>query len=116
MFLLFIQHVLKQIYIDKKNTICIILDPYFTYSDAYERWPNITNCTRYCHTVFLTLHGCKEAIVSAKLLERLKTMKGKSTLQTMGMGGLFHVNDTSVTCCYPDSEPSPIHPLLCKHR
>ena len=92
------------------------LDPYFTYSDAYERWPEITNCSNYCHTVFLTLHGSKDAETSAALLKRLITMKGKPTLQTRGMGGLHYINDTSVTCCYPDSQPSPLHPLLCKHR
>ncbi|CAF0806312.1 unnamed protein product [Adineta steineri] len=96
------------------HTLCKY-DPYFTYVDTYERWPNITNCSQYCHTVFLTLHGSKDAEVSASLLKRLIKLKGTPTLQTRGMGGLYHVNDTKVTCCYPDTEPSPLHPLLCKH-
>ncbi|UJR24649.1 hypothetical protein I4U23_006023 [Adineta vaga] len=96
------------------HTLCKY-DPFFSYSEVYERWPIITNCSKYCHTVFLTLHGSKEARTSAALLERLKKMRGKPTVQTLGMGGLYHLNDTNITCCYPDSKPSPIHPLLCKH-
>ena len=93
----------------------IYLDPYFTASDVYEKWPKITNCSRYCHTVFLSLHGSKEAEKSAQLLTRLKANVGKPTLQTWGMGGLKYLNNTKATCCYPDSRPSPIHPLLCEH-
>jgi len=98
-----------------KIIICIYLDPFFTYSSAYEKWPIVENCTRYCHTVFITLHGSKEHETSAALLTRLKKNAGKPTLQTLGMGGMKYINDTSVTCCYPDSKPSPIHPLLCEH-
>lgn len=94
----------------------ICLDPYFTYSDAYERWPNITNCTEFCHTAFVTLHGCKDAKISAALLTRLKANAGKPTIQLLGTGGMRHINDTTATCCYPDSKRSPIHPLLCEHR
>ena len=94
----------------------LYLDPYFTYSKFYEQWPNITNCSRYCHTVFVTLHGCKEPTVSSKVLSALKANVGKPTVQTYGMGGLKHINDTNATCCYPDSKPSPIHPLLCEHN
>lgn len=101
-------------YREKETSIC--LDPFFIYSDAYERWPNITDCSKYCHTVFITLHGSKDAPISAALLERLKTMRGKPTVQTPGMGGLYHLNDTRFSCCYPDSKPSPIHPLLCQHN
>ena len=75
----------------------------------------IENCTRYCHTVFITLHGSKEAAASSALLIRLKANAGKPTKQTVGMGGMIHINDTSATCCYPDSKQSPIHPLLCEH-
>jgi hypothetical protein len=95
--------------------IYFYLDPYFTYSDIYERWPIVTNCTKYCHTAYVTLHGCKEHKVSAALLTRLKANAGKPAIQTFGAGGMRHINDTSVTCCYPDSKPSPIHPLLCEH-
>ena len=73
------------------------------------------NCTRYCHTAFITLHGSKELKDSSELLVRLKANAGKPALQLPGMGGMRHLNDTSVTCCYPDSKPSPIHPLLCEH-
>ncbi len=75
----------------------------------------IVDCKKYCHTVFITLHGNKEAKVSSELLTRLKANAGKPTKQTPGMGGFIHINDTSVTCCYPDSKQSPIHPLLCEH-
>jgi len=95
--------------------IYIYLDPYFTYSKPYENWPIIENCERYCHTVFITLHGCKEPPISAALLTRLKANAGKPTVQTLGMGGMKYLNDTNITCCYPDSKPSPIHPLLCEH-
>jgi hypothetical protein len=61
------------------------------------------------------LHGCKDAKISSALLNRLKANAGKPTVQTIGSGGMHHINDTSVTCCYPDSKPSPIHPLLCEH-
>ncbi|CAF0750270.1 unnamed protein product [Adineta ricciae] len=100
----------------KANYTLCKYDPFFTFSEAYELWPNITNCTRYCHTVFITLHGSKDAPISAALLERLKTMRGKPTVQTPGMGGLYHLNDTRYSCCYPDSKPSSIHPLLCQHN
>ncbi|CAF1098712.1 unnamed protein product [Adineta ricciae] len=97
------------------HTMCKY-DPYFTYSDAYERWPNITNCTEFCHTAFITLHGCKDAKISAALLTRLKANAGKPTVQLFGIGGMRHINDTTATCCYPDSKRSPIHPLLCEHQ
>ncbi|CAF0732458.1 unnamed protein product [Adineta steineri] len=96
------------------HTLCKY-DPFFTYSEIYERWPNVTNCSRYCHTAFVTLHGNKEANVSSALLTRLKANIGKPPIQTLGMGGMKYLNDTSATCCYPDSKPSPIHPLLCEH-
>lgn len=78
-------------------------------------WPTIYNCTKYCQTVFITLHGSKEYNVSLDLLHRLKNHVGKPAVQLFGMGGLKHINDTSATCCYPDSKPSPIHPLICEH-
>lgn len=96
------------------HTLCKY-DPYFTYSEPYEKWPTVINCTRYCHTTFTTLHGSKNAETSAALLKRLKGLAGKPTVQTLGMGGMHYHNDTSVTCCYPDSKPSPLHSLLCEH-
>ncbi|CAF1281544.1 unnamed protein product [Rotaria sp. Silwood1] len=97
------------------HTLCKY-DPFFTYSEAYLKWPTITNCSNYCYTAFITLHGCKEHNISADLLTKLKANAGKPAMQTFGMGGMKHINDTSVTCCYPDSKPSPIHPLLCEHK
>ena len=29
--------------------------------------------------------------------------------------GMHYLNETQYTCCYPDSQPSPIHPLLCQY-
>ncbi len=95
--------------------ICIYLDPYFIYSTPYENWPTIENCSKYCYTAFVTLHGCKEHLVSAALLTRLKANVGKPTIQLPGMGGMTYMNNTNATCCYPDSKRSPIHPLLCEH-
>ncbi|CAF2130041.1 unnamed protein product, partial [Rotaria magnacalcarata] len=97
------------------HTLCKY-DPYHTYGDAYIRWPTITNCSQYCHTAFITLHGCKEHQVSSDLLTTLKANAGKPVIQTFGMGGMKHINDKSATCCYPDSKTSPIHPLLCEHN
>ncbi|UJR34139.1 hypothetical protein I4U23_021546 [Adineta vaga] len=97
------------------HTLCKY-DPYFTYSETYERWPNVTKCSEFCHTAFVTLHGSKDAPTSAALLTRLKANAGKPTVQLLGMGGMRHINDTTATCCYPDSKRSPIHPLLCEHR
>jgi len=96
------------------HTLCKY-DPYFSYLGPYEKWPQIINCSRYCHTVFLTLHGSKDPTTSANILARLKVNAGKPTMQTLGMGGFKYLNDTSTTCCYPDSKPSRIHPLLCEH-
>lgn len=96
------------------HTLCKY-DPYFTYMEPYEKWPEVINCSRYCHTVFLTLHGSKDVQASADVLQRLKKNAGKPTMQTLGTGGFKYWNDTSATCCYPDSKPSPIHPLLCEH-
>lgn len=83
--------------------------------EPYEKWPQVVNCSRYCHTVYLTLHGSKRANISTDVLKRLQANVGKPTMQTLGLGGMKYWNDTSATCCYPDSKPSPIHPLLCEH-
>ena len=98
-----------------RTVTCSRLGPFFTYSEDYERWPNITHCDRYCHTAFVTLHGSKDAQTSAAPLTRLKTHVEEPVIQASGMGGVKYINDSSVTCCYPDSKPSPIHPLLCEH-
>ena len=103
------------VYSDFVQRKCVCLDPYFGFLKYYEHFPVIDNCTRYCHTVFITIHGCKIAHASATLLTRLKANIGKPAKQLFGMGGMIHINDTRATCCYPDSKQSPIHPLLCEH-
>ena len=93
----------------------IFLDPFFTFVEAYEKWPVVEECKRYCYSVFITLHGSKVADVSGALLTRLKGYVGKPAKQLAGMDGIVHIDDSSASCCFPDSKQSPIHPLLCEH-
>ena len=62
------------------------------------------------------IHGCKDPDVAAHILNRLKANIGKPVVQTSGTGGMKHINDRNATCCYPDSQPSSLHPLLCEHK
>jgi hypothetical protein len=49
------------------------------------------------------------------VFERLKKHTGSPYIQTPHHG--FHyLNEAQYTCCYPDSQQSSIHPLLCEHR
>jgi hypothetical protein len=94
------------------HTLCK-LDPYFSYLSAYES--NQTICHEYCHTAFILMHGSKDAKTMRDVFQRLKKHAGSPFIQTP-RHGLHYLNETQYTCCYPDSQPSPIHPLLCEHR
>ncbi|CAF0863299.1 unnamed protein product [Didymodactylos carnosus] len=96
----------------KSNHTLCKYDPYVTYIDEYEN-PS-PNCTRYCNTAFILLHGSKDPKFSSAVLKRLQERAGQAAIQTKY--GLRHMNETNVTCCYDDSKPSPIHPLLCLHE
>ncbi|CAF0918968.1 unnamed protein product [Didymodactylos carnosus] len=93
------------------HTLCK-LDPYVSYITEYEN-PN-ENCTKYCNTAFILLHGSKDPGFSAHVLKRLQERVGRAAIQTKY--GLRHMNEINVTCCYDDSKPSTIHPLLCLHE
>jgi hypothetical protein len=97
--------------IKANHTLCKI-DPYFGYLSAYELNEKI--CKEYCHTAFILIHGTKDPDVLRELFERLKKHAGSPFIQTRNEG--FHyLNETQYTCCYPDSKPSSIHPLLCQY-
>ncbi len=94
------------------HTLCK-LDPYFSLLSAYES--NQTICHADCHTAFILIHGSKDAIKMRDVFQRLKKHAGSPFIQT-SCHGLHYLNETQYTCCYPDSQRSPIHPLLCEHR
>ncbi|CAF1215955.1 unnamed protein product [Rotaria sordida] len=94
------------------HTLCKI-DPYYSFLSAYES--NQTICSKYCHTAYIFIHGCKDANEMHKLFKRLKNHTGSPFIQTPHHG-MHYLNETQYTCCYPDSHPSSIHPLLCEHR
>jgi hypothetical protein len=96
---------------EANHTLCK-LDPYFSYLSAYES--NQTICHEYCHTAYILLHGSKDAKQMHDIFERLKKYAGSPFIQTP-RHGMHYLNETQYTCCYPDSQPSPIHPLLCEH-
>jgi hypothetical protein len=94
------------------HTLCS-LDPFFGALPAYES--NQTICHKYCHTAYVLIHGSKKIKDMHDVLERLKKHAGSPFIQTL-RHGMRYLNETQYTCCYPDSHPSPIHPLLCEHR
>ncbi|UJR23310.1 hypothetical protein I4U23_026325 [Adineta vaga] len=93
------------------HTLCK-LDPFFTFLPAYEL--NEQKCMKFCHTAYILVHGNKNSIEMNDLFKRLKKHSGSPFIQTMN-NGFHYLNETKYTCCYPDSRPSPIHPLLCEH-
>jgi hypothetical protein len=93
------------------HTLCKI-DPYYSFLSAYES--NETTCKQYCHTAFVLIHGSKHPKTMGDLFQRLKNHTGSPFIQTRSHG-MHYLNETQYTCCYPDSQPSPIHPLLCQH-
>jgi len=93
------------------HTLCKI-DSFVTYMKNYESQKKI--CKEYCHTAFIIFHGSKIPTDTLDTFERVKNHSGLPFIQTPNEG--FHyLNETQYTCCYPDSKPSPIHPLLCQH-
>jgi hypothetical protein len=93
------------------HTLCKI-DPFHSYLPAYES--NKKLCKEFCHTAFILIHGSKDATRMRDVFERLKKHVGSPFIQTRDEG-LHYLNETQYTCCYPDSQPSPIHPLLCQY-
>jgi len=93
------------------HTLCKI-DPYFSFLSAYES--NEMTCKSYCHTAFVLIHGSKNPKEMSDLFQRMKNHTGSPFIQTLSHG-MHYLNETQYTCCYPDSQPSPIHPLLCQH-
>lgn len=94
-----------------KHTFCKI-DPYTMYFTEYMQ--QAKNCSQFCHTAFLILHGSKLKNHTMNVLSQLKRFKGAPYIQTKDHG--FHYpNETDFTCCYPDSKPSAIHPLICEY-
>lgn len=93
------------------HTLCKI-DPYISYLSAYEK--NQKKCLRYCHSAFILPHGSKNPNEFQAIFKRLKKHAGSPYIQTPN-DGMHYLNETQYTCCYPDSRPSPIHPLLCEH-
>ncbi|UJR25605.1 hypothetical protein I4U23_006949 [Adineta vaga] len=94
------------------HTLCKI-DPYFSFITAYETQQ--LTCTSYCHTAFIFLHGSKVEKDLRDVFQRLKNHTGLPFIQTPA-NGFHHLNETQYTCCYPDSKPSPIHPLICEYK
>ncbi|CAF4016796.1 unnamed protein product [Rotaria sp. Silwood1] len=92
------------------HTLCQV-DPYFDYLSEYEG--KNTTCQKYCHKVFILLHGGKQLNQMRNVFERLKTLAGSPPVLTEN-SGLHYLNETYYTCCYPGSRPSSIHPLLCE--
>ena len=93
------------------HTLCKI-DPYHSYLTVYESPPKI--CQEFCHTAFILIHGSKDAVKMRGVFKRLKNYTGSPFIQTPRQG-MHYLNETQYTCCYPDSQPSPIHPLLCQY-
>ncbi|CAF2845566.1 unnamed protein product [Rotaria sp. Silwood2] len=93
------------------HTLCQI-DPFFGYLSEYET-KNIT-CQKYCHKVFMFLHGGKELSAMRDVFQRLKKHVGSPFVLTEN-SGLHYLNETNITCCYPGSRSSSIHPLLCQY-
>ena len=93
------------------HTLCKI-DPYISYLSAYET--NEKKCLKYCHSAFILPHGSKNPQDFQDIFKRLKKHAGSPYIQTPN--GMHYLNETQYTCCYPDSRPSSIHPLLCTYR
>jgi hypothetical protein len=93
------------------HTLCKI-DPYYGYVTEYILQNKI--CNQYCHTAFILIHGSKLVSDLRGIFEDLKKHAGQPFIQTPN-DGFHYLNETQYTCCYPDSEPSPIHPLLCQY-
>jgi hypothetical protein len=94
------------------HTLCKI-DPFVTYIKNYESQNKI--CKEYCHTAFIIFHGSKILTEAMYTFERLKKHSGLPFIQTPD-DGFHYLNETQYTCCYPDSQPSPIHPLICEYK
>ena len=94
------------------HTLCKF-DPYISFLPAYEL--NQQKCEKYCHTAYIFIHGSKSATQMRDILNRLKNHTGSPFIQTPD-NGMHYLNETQYTCCYPDSRPSSIHPLLCEHN
>ncbi|UJR25606.1 hypothetical protein I4U23_006950 [Adineta vaga] len=93
------------------HTLCKI-DPYASFISDYETQSK--TCKEYCHTAFMIMHGSKKASDAYHILKRLKKLRGLPFVQTRE-DGFHYLNETQYTCCYPDSQPSPIHPLICEY-
>jgi hypothetical protein len=93
------------------HTLCKI-DPFYRYLPVYESQQK--TCKQFCHTAFILIHGSKNATKMRDVFERLKKHAGSPFIQTPNEG-MHYLNETQYTCCYPDSRPSSIHPLLCEH-
>ncbi|CAF3576061.1 unnamed protein product [Rotaria socialis] len=94
------------------HTLCKV-DPYVSYLSSYELSEQI--CKTYCHTAYILIHGAKDPTDMANIIVRLKNHTGSPFVQTP-KHGFHYLNETQYTCCYPDSHPSSMHPLLCEHR
>lgn len=93
------------------HTLCKI-DPYISFLPAYGR--SEKTCKKYCHTAYFLIHGAKDPTQMHNLVEELKNYTGLPYIQTP-KDGFHYLNETKYTCCYPDSRPSSIHPLICEH-
>ncbi|CAF0787096.1 unnamed protein product [Adineta ricciae] len=93
------------------HTLCKI-DPFFTFLSVYEARQR--HCTEFCHTAFILVHGSKNSTEMRDLFDRLKRHAGFPFIQTVN-NGFHYLNQSEHSCCYPDSRPSSIHPLLCEH-
>jgi len=93
------------------HTLCKI-DPNYIYLSAYES--NEKTCQEFCHTAFIIFHGAKNILEMRDVFQRLKKHVGSPFIQTPNEG-IHYLNETQYTCCYPDSQPSPIHPLICQY-
>jgi hypothetical protein len=93
------------------HTLCKI-DPYYESLPAYEFNEKI--CKKICYNTFILIHGSKNATQMRNVFERLKKHAGSPFIQTSSQG-MHYLNETQYTCCYPDSQPSSIHPLLCQY-
>lgn len=94
------------------HTLCKI-DPHLVYLPSYESKHRI--CDVYCHTAFIIIHGSKDATKMRNAFKLLKNHQGSPVIQTYS-SGFHHLSETNYTCCYPDSQASTIHPLLCVHK
>lgn len=93
------------------HTLCKI-DPHYTMMSAYKNQQK--KCDKHCYTAYVLIHGSKRVAELRQIFQQLKKLVGSPYIQTQNHG--FHyLNETQYTCCYPDSRPSTIHPLICQY-